>query len=80
MTELFGGGTEDRKEAALVLRISRGKEEGFHYLQEWFAENVASEQVIHARKTDGDAMGMPSETCTDTTLSPCVGSLRMKTV
>jgi len=63
-----------------MLRISRGKEEGFHYLQEWFAESVAPEQVIHARKTDGDAMGMPSETCTDTTLSPCVGSVGMRTV
>jgi len=80
MTELFGGGTEDRKEAALVLRISRGKEEGFHYLQEWFAASAAVEQVIESTEGDGDGMDMPSECCTDNMLSPPVGSLRMKTV
>ena len=60
--------------------ISRGKEEGFHYLQEWFAGSSAREQVIGATEEDGDGMDMPGETCTDTTLSPRVGSLRKGTV
>jgi len=63
-----------------MLGISSGKEEGFHYLQEWFAASAALEQVIEAPEGDGDGMGVPSECCTDNTLSPRVGSLRKRTV
>ena len=63
-----------------MLRISTRKEEEFHYLQEWFAASAAVEPVIESTEGDGDGMGMPSETCTDTTLSPCVGSVGMRTV
>ena len=80
MKEVFGGGAEDGKETVLMLRISTRKEEGFHYLQEWFAASAAPEQVIEAPEGDGDGMGVPSECCTDNTLSPRVGSLRKRTV
>ena len=63
-----------------MLRISTRKEEGFHYLQEWFAASAAVEPVIESTEGDGDGMGMPSECCTDNTLSPPVGSLRIQTV
>ena len=80
MTELFGGGTEDRKEVVAMLKIWSGKEEGFHYLREWFAANAAMEKGIEVIEGDRDGMDMPSERCTDNTLSPLVGSLRIRTV
>ena len=61
-----------------MLRISRRKEEGFHYLQEWFAESAAVEQGSEVSEGDGEGMGLPSQCCTDNALSPRVGSLRMR--
>jgi hypothetical protein len=63
-----------------MLKISSGKEEGFHYLQEWFAASAAVEQDAELMDGDGDGMGMPGECCTDNMLSPPASNLRTRAV